>query len=298
MIYRTHKNLLISCLLVLTHPCYAEVSSTNATQAVNQAEITNDSIEESRARAQNPLSPHYSIPLKYVYHGSAPRGDVSILSLQPIFPIALGQKWNLINQMNLNFADTDGGITGVPEIPSPYVKKPALGPQGATGLADLNFTSLLSPTKQRDIYWGVGTSITFPTDAPSRELGSGKFSIGPAATLLKQTESWTVGMQTSQIWSVLGSSARASISQLQLKPIVNYNLSDGWYLLSNMTVVSNWHTQSDQQWTVPIGAGIGKVFDLGEHKLNTRLESYYNIVRPDQAPDWSVGMTVQVMLPK
>lgn len=292
MNYRINKNIII-VVLFLTHPCYADSLSTDASQSVSD-----NNIEVFRARAQNPLSPHYSIPLKYTYHGGAHRGDVSILSLQPIFPIALGQRWNLINQMSLNFADTNGGITGVPEIPRPYVKKPLEGAKGGTGLADLNFTSLLSPVSQDDdIQWGIGTSITFPTDAPTRELGSGKFSIGPAATVLKQTKEWTVGMQGSQIFSVLGSSGRGYISQLQLKPMFSYNLDNGWYLLSNPILVANWHMPNEQQWTVPIGAGIGKVFDLGEQKLNTRLESYYNIIRPDQAPDWSVGLTAQLLLP-
>lgn len=280
--------LLFSAIFLLSNTlAYAETTSESAMSS-----------EEALAAAQNPLSPTYSLPLKYSYHGGANRGGVSTFSLQPIFPIALGQDWNLINQLNLNFIDTPGGVTGLYGLPNPYVKDPTVGFKGATGLADLNFTSLLSPITDGNFFWGVGTTITMPSDAPSRELGSGKFSMGPALGLFMQTESWTVGLQGNQIWSIVGSAGRKSVSQMQLKPAVNYNLSDNWYLFSNTEIIGNWTANSNQKWTVPIGAGVGKLFTIGGYKINTRVESYYNIVRPDEAPDWSVGTTIQLMFPK
>ena len=293
-----NKNILVIAAL-LSFPCVVQSSSLDSSSPSDQAVTNSESVEAFRARAQNPLSPRYSLPVKYTYHGSAPRGGASVWSLQPIFTVGMGQNWNLVNQMSLNFADTPGGVTGIAEIPNPYVKKSTEGPKGAVGLADLNVTSLITPANPKgSVQWGAGTSITFPSDAPSRELGSGKFSVGPAATILKQTKDWTVGIQTSQIWSVFGSQGRTEVSQLQLKPMLHYNLGDSWYLSSNMNVVSNWNKASNQQWTVPVGGGVGKVFDLGEHKLNTRVESYYNAVRAEQAPTWSVGATVQLMFPK
>lgn len=268
----------------------------HSTEPQNAVKKTS-SVTELRAAAQNPLSPIYSLPLKYVYHGDANRGGVSVGSIQPIFPVALGN-WNLINQFSLNFIDTPGGVTGIAELPNPYVKSAAIGPKGATGLADLNLTSLLSPAQHGDMEWGVGATVTMPSDAPSRELGSGKFSFGPAATLLMQTKLWTLGLQSSQLWSVFGSSGRENVSQMQLKPILNYNLDDGWYLVSNMTIIANWNAASGQQWTVPVGGGFGKLFAIGDYKINTRLEGYYNVDRPDQAPDWSMATTLQLMFPK
>jgi len=299
MIHKINKKLLTAAVLSLIYPYCAQSESLETMNAVNGNSFTN-SVQDFRARAQNSVSPHYSIPIKFTYHGNAPRGDVYTWSVQPIFPIGLNQDWNLINQLNLNFASTDGGITGVPEIPSPYlnIKNPAAGYRSATGLADLNFTTLLSPVSHNDLHWGVGATFTFPTDAPYRELGSGKFSLGPAATVLKQTKDWTLGIQASQIFSVTGSSGRADISQLQLKPMAYVNLADSWYLFTNPIVVANWHTAGNEQWTLPVGGGVGNVFDVGDEKLNVRLESYYNVVRPDQSPTWTIGATAQVMFPK
>jgi hypothetical protein len=240
----------------------------------------------------------YSLPLKYVYHGDANRGGVSVGSIQPIFPVALNENWNLINQFSLNFIGTPGGVSGIAELPNPYVKNAAIGPKGSAGLADLNLTSLIAPAHQGEISWGIGGTVTMPSDAPSRELGSGKFSLGPAAALIMQTKSWTVGLQASQLWSSIGSSGRQNVSQMQLKPVINYNLDDGWYLASNLTIIANWDKPADQKWTVPIGGGVGKVFAIGDYKLNTRLEGYYNVDRPDQAPDWSMATTLQLLFPE
>lgn len=297
MIHSNKKNnlpLLVPAVFLLSHSlAYAEDSI--QTDSINKVA----SLEDLRAAAQNPLTPMYSLPLKYVYHGDANRGGVSVGSIQPIFPVALGKDWNLINQLSLNFIDTPGSVTGIAELPNPYVKNPVIGPKGAAGLADLSFTSLISPAQHKEgkLMWGVGVTATMPSDAPSRELGSGKFSFGPAATWVFQTQEWTLGVQASQIWSVFGSSARQEVRQMQVKPMINYNLPDGWYLTSNMNIIANWNAAPGQQWTVPIGGGFGKLFMMGDYKINTRVEGYYNIDRPDQAPDWSVSTSIQLLFP-
>jgi hypothetical protein len=296
---QTHKNLLIITVLSLTPACYAESLSTDVAPMANQATINDSSINEFRARAQNPLSPHYSIPLKYVYHGGADNGGVSIGSIQPIIPVSLGS-WNMINQLSLNFIGTPGGVHGIAALPEPYPGS------GATGLGDTTFTSLFSPVSSDNFSWGVGPTFVFPTDTlftdiedrRSRQLGSGKFSIGPSAMFVMQPKDWTLGLNIKQIWSVLGNDSRSSVSQMELKPFVNYNLSDGWYLVSDMDIVANWNHNNNQGWTVPVGGGIGKVFTVGKDAINLKAESYYNPIRPDQGSEWSANVTLQYLFAK
>lgn len=284
---------LIPAVFILAHSfAYADHAPES------EAGKANTSLSELRSAAQNPLTPMVSLPLKYVYHGDANRGGVSVGTIQPIFPIALGKDWNLINQFSLNFIDTPGGVTGIENLPNPYLRKNATDYRGSAGLADTNLTSLISPTKHDNFFWGVGTTITFPSDAPRRELGSGKFSVGPAAALVFQNQDWTVGLQASQLWSVFGSVGRKEVSQMVLKPTINYNLPDGWYLTSNMNIIGNWNAASGQKWTVPIGGGFGKFFVLGDYKINARVEGFYNVERPDQAPDWSIATMAQLLFPE
>ena len=79
---------------------------------------------------------------------------------------------------------------------------------------------------------------------------------------------------------------------------MNYNLSQGWYLISDMVMTANWKAPEGNKWTVPVGGGIGKLFKIGNQPINTRVEAYYNVVKPDSGPDWSLSVTIQFLFPK
>jgi len=293
---KTHKQKSNSLKLVLS------LSLALGTRCLYAEEIVNsvsNSTEEFAYKAQNPLSPTYSIPLKYNYHGGAKNGDVSIGSIQPIIPVSLGS-WNMINQLSLNFIGTPGGVHGIAELPEPYAGS------GAYGLGDTTFTSLFTPVNSDSVSWGFGPTFVFPTDTlfssvtdrASRQLGSGKFSIGPSFMIVTQPKPWVLGLNIKQIWSVMGSQSRLDVSQMQLKPFVNYNLSNGWYLASNMDTVVNWNNHNSPRWTVPVGGGVGKIFTVGNNAINIRAESYYNPIKSTQTPDWSANLNVQFLFGK
>lgn len=249
--------------------------------------------------AQNPLAPIFSIPIEYTNYGGAQNGNLSIGSIKPIIPVSLGD-WNMINQLALNFIGSPGVINGVANLPEPYPGN------GAYGLGDTTLTTYFSPKSTQEFTWGIGPTFVFPTDTrfndiedrTSRQLGSGKFSLGPAFMLVTQPKPWSLGLAVKQIWSVVGSKSRHGVSEMILQPFVNYNLTDGWYLSSDMDVVGNWNRASDQTWTVPLGGGVGKLFQIGENAINTKLEAHYNVVRPNLSPDWSANLAVQVMFGK
>jgi hypothetical protein len=253
------------------------------------AEDFSPTLADWQRTAQNPLSPNFSLPIAYKYHAGAPAGEVHIGSFGAIMPIRF-ENWNLINQLTLNVMGTPGDITGIKGIPEPYTGDGHGGSAGyAAGLADSYFTSYISPRMRKNLSLGIGATFVLPTDEPSRELGSGKFSIGPAAMIVYQPRNWALSLQAQQVWSVFGSAGRHHVSQMIIKPTINYNLSNGWYLLSNMEVIANWTSSPEQRWTVPVGAGVGKLFAIGENAIDARVESYYNAVTPDAGPTWSIG---------
>ena len=49
---------------------------------------------------------------------------------------------------------------------------------------------------------------------------------------------------------------------------------------------------------MPIGGGVGKVFHLGKLPMNLKLESYYNVVHPDNGSNWQLRLQVVFILPK
>jgi hypothetical protein len=47
-----------------------------------------------------------------------------------------------------------------------------------------------------------------------------------------------------------------------------------------------------------LGAGIGKVFKFGKLPVNSQVSAYYNIARPDFAPNWQLRVQVQLLFPE
>ena len=60
----------------------------------------------------------------------------------------------------------------------------------------------------------------------------------------------------------------------------------------------NWKARSSDQWTVPLGGGVGKILHLGKLPLNSSIEAYYNVEKPEFGSDWTVRATLTLMFPK
>ena len=243
-----------------------------------------------RSAVQNPISSLISLPFKFSFDYGADNGEASFLNVQPVVPVTVGD-WNLVNRVIAPLIDTPGQVTGIPGIPN------TVQGDGATGLGDINYSLFFSPVKVDKIIWGFGASISMPT-ATDEQLGSGKWSAGPTGVALTQPEWGSMGILGRQLWSFAGDSDRRSVSQLLVEPFVNYNLDKGWFLITDIVMTANWTADSGDRWTVPLGGGIGRVFKVGSQPINSRLEAYYNVVRPDGAPDWQISFTWQFLFPK
>lgn len=243
-----------------------------------------------RSAVQNPVSSLISLPFKFSFDYGAPNGEASFLNIQPVVPVTVGD-WNLVNRAIIPLIDSPGEVAGTPNIPNPVPG------DGATGLGDINYSLYFSSVKYGKAIWGVGPSITLPT-ATDSQLGSKKVSIGPAGVVLFQPGWGTYGGLGRQLWSVAGDSDRASVNQTLIEPFLNYNLPKGWYLLTDMVILANWQADSSNRWTVPLGGGIGKLINIGSQAINVRTEAYYNVEKPDSAPDWQWSFTVAFLFPK
>ena len=272
--------LLQSVLFLLT------ALSTNAWSAEDES-----SGGDLRSAVQNPISSLISLPFKLNVDTGADDGDAQVLNIQPVIPVTVGD-WNLVNRAIIPIANVDGAI------PGPNNPNPGPGDGGsASGLGDINYSIYFSPVKVDKVIWGVGPSINMPT-ASEDQLGSGKWSGGITAVALSVTEWGSMGALGRHLWSFAGDDDRSDVNQSLIEPFINYNLNDGWFLLTDMVITSNWEASSGNQWTVPVGGGVGRVFTIGKQAINSRLEAYYNAEKPDGAPDYSVAFTWQFLFPK
>jgi len=241
--------------------------------------------EEALAQAvQNPVADLISLPLQNnTNFGFGPHDRTqNVLNIQPVIPISLGSDWNLITR------------TIMPVITQPDF----FSENGSTtGLGDINLSTFFSPAKPAKFIWGVGPAIILPT-ATDQSLGSGKWSAGPSAVGLTIQGPWVAGLLVSQVWSFAGQSDRADVSFFLAQYFVNYNMDDGWYLVSAPIITSNWEASSGNQWIVPFGAGAGKIFRIGKQPMNINMQAFYNAVKPDFGPDWQFRFQLQFMFLK
>jgi hypothetical protein len=83
-----------------------------------------------------------------------------------------------------------------------------------------------------------------------------------------------------------------------MQPFVNYNMPKGWYLVSSPIITVDWRARGSQQWTVPVGGGIGKILHWGQLPVNLQLAGYYNVATPTNGPNWQIRTQVQFLFPK
>ncbi|SPL61728.1 Possible Neuromedin U precursor [Ochrobactrum soli] len=176
-------------------------------------------------------------------------------------------------------------IATAPEFPDGYV----------TGLGDLTLMDIFILPKHGDITFGAGPILVIPT-ATDDALGSGKWQVG-ASGVIVAPQSWGLlgGLVTYQT-SFAGLGDRERVSLATVEPIINYNLKDGWYLRSTAT----WNFNlEDNEGYIPVGLGIGKVFELDKGiTMNAFIEPQYTVWHQgDGAPKWQIFAGVNFQFP-
>ncbi|MGH7195101.1 MAG: neuromedin U [Candidatus Saccharimonadales bacterium] len=252
------------------------------------------STQDLAAAAQNPVAAMYSLPFqKNIYGGVGPNhgATANVLNIQPVLPFTIGN-WNIISRTIAPLIYLPDLATGPSEI-----SDDGLFDGARFGLGDINQSFYFSPKSAEKVIWGIGPSFTLPT-ATATPLGSGKFSMGPAVVALMMPKPWVLGMLARQLWSVAGASNRPNVSQLLLQPFVNYNVPNGWYLVSSPIITANWEASSGNRWALPIGGGIGKIFRIGEQPMNASLHAFDYVQSPSGGPRWAIRAQMQFLFPR
>jgi hypothetical protein len=105
---------------------------------------------------------------------------------------------------------------------------------------------------------------------------------------------WVIGSLFSNVWDLSGDD---DINFFTWQYFVNYNFDGGWYLVSSPIITANW--EADDEWTVPVGGGFGRVFRVGKQPMNAQFQAFYNVEKPDDiGPKWSMRFQLQFMFPK
>jgi hypothetical protein len=252
-------------------------------ERVAQADADTETGQADLAKAsQNPIASLISVPFQNNTNFGV--GDFdrtsNILNVQPVIPTPLSDSLTLVNRTI---------------IPISYQPELAAGVDSAFGLGDINYTGFFVPETTGNFTWGVGPTVLLPT-ATDTVLGTGKWSLGPAAVGLVTEGPIVAGGLVSQLWSFAGDSDRADVSLFTFQPFFNYNFEGGWYLSTSPIITANWNA-SGEQWTLPIGGGGGRVFNIGSQPVNLSAQAFWNAVKPEGAADWTLRVQFTLLFP-
>lgn len=244
------------------------------------------SASELARKTQNPVADLISVPIQNNFNFTVgPHNQTqTVINIQPVVPIKLNEDFNLITRTILPVIDQPDPVSNTSQF----------------GLGNLNTTLFLSPSKSKVVTWGVGPIFGFPTKTNDL-LGSNTFSVGPSAVVVAMPKPWVLGVLANNQWSIGNAAPGQRINQMLIQPFINYNLPEGWYLTSSPIITANWEafgSHSSDRWVIPVGAGFGKIVKTGGAPLNFNLSGYYNVVSPEQGPDWQLRFQVALLFPK
>jgi hypothetical protein len=234
-------------------------------------------------KSQNPVSNMAVLPFQWnSYFQTGPKGKTqNVLLIEPAVPFKLNEDWNFIAR---------------PIIP--LINQPPFtdSQDREYGLGNIQFEGFFAPNdKLGDWIVAFGPILEFPTNTDD-QLGSDNWSAGPAFVALKMEGPWVYGSLITHLWSYAGSDPEVNLTSLN--PFVNYNLKDGWYVVSSPVMTANWSADSSNTWTVPVGGGIGRVFHIGKQAVNARVSAYYNVETPDTGSDWQLQFQLSFLFPE
>ncbi len=235
--------------------------------------------QELAIAVHNPFEDFVKVPIQSTTGFQIGRahkaGDA--VNIEPLLPFSLNADWDLMVRPSLTIS----------YAPAPHEQ---------SGLEDFETSFFLTPHKTATWIWGVGPIFNFPT-ASSSELGSGRWSAGPTAALVYSEGPWLNAILTDQLMSFAGNRERGSVNQTYIEPMISYNFESGWYADVDPQMTYDWTADTANAWTIPMGADVGKAFNIGAQNLSLQVGAYDLLKRPDGSPQWIVRVSVTFLFP-
>jgi hypothetical protein len=271
--------ILAACFFVPSVQIFAEELTVQAEKKA----LIDEELDEVIEVADNPVAKKLALGFENILSKGIKPGDKTHdqLSIKGLFPTKHDDWW-LVHR---------------PVLPVLYKQEMSDGEGSVTGLGDLSYRLYFSPRERDDIIWGIGPVFIFPTATDSR-LGAGKWSIGPTIGFVTRPGKWSFGLVALNVWSVAGESERPSVNVLEVIPIFNYVFGNGWFIGSSPEIFADWNADKNNRWLVPLGAGIGKAFKMGDQAIAFRIGGYYNVERPVGASEWNVRISLNLLFKK
>ncbi len=248
-----------------------------------QSSTANNAAELAKVTA-NPLAAMISLPIQFNFNNGMGEYDrtQTLINVMPAIPFRLSDKFNVLNRII------------IPIISQPDVTQES----GSTfGLGSVNYSMFLTPAKLGKIIWGVGPAFNIPTRTDNM-LGSPEFGIGPTVIALTMPGNWAIGFTANNVWSYAETDTSSSLNALFSQVFVVYTFPSAWFVQMMPTITANWNAPKGQQWSVPLGANVGKVVMAGKQPIKLIGGGSYYVAAPDNGPEWQLFFQAVFLFPK
>lgn len=198
------------------------------------------------------------------------------------------------NRTVMNVADLPSTIRLGPTNPG---DSPASVGVRGNGFGDIlsGFFFSLPGSHERKTHLGVGPVLTFPT-ASNSILGSEQYTAGPGVHFSSEMGRLTTGFFLWQSWGFGEDPGQKKVNQLFGKPFVLYEVSDKWSLIYIPLGLSHsWDAPSGDDWTVPIGGGVRRLFEIHGQKMGLQFQGFDYVSRKSKDPEWELRATIEFL---
>ena len=255
----------------------------------NDKENDKEELAKLNRELDNPLAKYWSLVLQEnltINQGDAVDGNVvsNTLFFQPALPIPFGK--NLVFTARPVF----------PLVTQPDFSADATGGKKVTGFGDIQMAAFIGPGNARGWVWGMGATFVFPT-ATNKNLGSGKYQLGPAVMVFHIGETWNKGIFIQHWWSYAGDEDRNAVVITDIQYIIRKGLKNASSIGMGPSIRIDWTKDIDEGLTIPIGLGYTKTIRVGSTPLKLRIEPQYSIIRPDDYGNvWNLRIQIAPIL--
>lgn len=233
-------------------------------------------------QSQNPIASMVSLPFQNNWNfGIGPDDQTQYVGLlQPVFPLPLNKRWNLITRPILPLVNSPDGTVGREH-----------------GLGDMQWQNFFVPVPDQpsNLTWGIGPSFIMPT-ASSPDLGAQNWGVGVSGVAVYADGPIVGGALINQNF-VEGGIAQPFFFQ----PFFNYNFSRG--ILNKFFISVSGEFQADwkkdgNQWNNVFGFGPGRGIKIfGQPmSISTRFAPYLDPAV--NGPNWQFRLNIIALFPK
>lgn len=275
--------LMKSRLLLSTALCGLLLSAAHAQSDVAAgAAPAAPSADDLAKQLANPVASLISVPFQsnFDFGLGANDGWRYTLNVQPVIPVSLNEKWNLISRTI---------------VPLMY-QNDVVGTGSQSGLGDIVQSVFFSPKDPTESGWilGAGPVLLIPT-ATNDFLGGKQWGAGPTIVALRQDGAWTTGALVNHLASFAGSDSRAYINATYFQPFATMALSQGRSVTFSTESTYDWNAK---QWTIPLVVVYSKVTKIGGQLASVAVGAKYFAEKPAGGPDWGFRVAITLLYPR